>query len=46
MGLPRGFRIHHVYPSRRLLKIEIDAGGVRSRLVIDRLLVKEAEVMS
>ena len=30
------------YPTRELLKLNIDAGGVQSRRVIDRLLAKEA----
>jgi vanillate O-demethylase monooxygenase subunit len=29
------------YPERRLLKLNIDAGGVRARLVLDRLLAQE-----
>jgi vanillate O-demethylase monooxygenase subunit len=30
------------HPSRRLLKLNIDAGGVNSRLVIDRLLSEQS----
>jgi vanillate O-demethylase monooxygenase subunit len=30
------------YPSRRLLKLNIDAGGVNSRRVIDRLLSEQS----
>ena len=32
------------YPDRKLLKLNIDAGGVQSRRVIDRWLQKEQEV--
>jgi vanillate monooxygenase len=31
------------HPSRSLLKLNIDAGGVRARAVLDRLLVAEAQ---
>ena len=30
------------YPDRKLLMLNIDAGGVQSRKVIDRLLAQEA----
>jgi vanillate O-demethylase monooxygenase subunit len=29
------------YPDRKLLKLNIDAGGVRSRLMIDRAIARE-----
>ena len=32
------------HPDRRLLKLNIDAGGARSRLLIDRAIAKEAAV--
>jgi vanillate O-demethylase monooxygenase subunit len=30
------------YPSRRLLKLNIDAGGVHSRMIIERLLAEQS----
>ena len=29
------------YPDRKMLKLNIDAGGVRSRMMIDRAIVAE-----
>jgi len=30
-----------MHPERRLLKLNIDAGGVHSRLILDRMMEKE-----
>ncbi|BBF72008.1 aromatic ring-hydroxylating oxygenase subunit alpha [Sphingomonas bisphenolicum] len=35
-----------LYPERRLLKLNIDAGGVRSRMMIDRAIAAEGEEAS
>ncbi len=35
---------HARWPARRLLKLNIDAGGVRSRMIIDRLIAAEPAV--
>ncbi len=32
-----------LYPDRRLLKLNIDAGGVRSRMMIDRAIEQESD---
>lgn len=32
-----------LYPDKKLLRLDIDAGGVRSRLLIDRVIKKEIE---
>lgn len=33
------------YPDRRLLKLNIDAGGVRSRMMIDRAIAEETSTL-
>ena len=38
--------VAEAWPDRKLLKLNIDAGGVRSRMAIDKAIAREAAVLA